>query len=181
MRRTFFAVIGILMAAASAGSTNAPPALAATKVRVKCTVCNGRGHLKVRPPDHGQYGGRIERRSHWDIKLDPCPACERRRGWRTAWDLTQPEPTADPPCTKCGWSGIIQCRRCLASGIADCQNRECKEGWIVENPGYRRNRRTRSVKPCPDCRGVGKVLCPVCRGMRAELCNRCFGTGKKRK
>lgn len=159
------------------------PSLAATKTRVKCTVCNGRGHLKVSPPDLGQYGGRIEHHSHWDVKLNPCPICLKGRGWRVTWDLTQAEPTQNPPCTKCGWSGLVQCRRCLASGIADCPNRECKDGWIIEKPkSYRRSSRTPpSVKPCPECKGVGKVSCPACKGMRADLCNRCFGAGMKRR
>lgn len=184
MKKVLFTGVLVLASviASADPATNAPPALAATKTRVKCIVCNGRGHLKVSPPDHGQFGGRIEHRSHWDVKLDPCPVCERGRGWRVAWDLTQPEPTESVPCTKCGWAGIVQCRRCLASGIADCPNSDCEDGWIVEKSGYsRRSRRSAKVNPCPRCKGVGKIMCPHCKGMRAELCNRCFGTGKKRR
>lgn len=176
------AVLGAVVAVADA-STDASPALAASKMRIKCTVCNGRGHLKVSPPDHGQFGGRIEHRSHWDVKLNPCPICERGRGWRTTWKLTQPEPMESAPCTKCGWSGIVHCRKCLASGIADCPRSDCKDGWLIEkSSSYRRSSRNpASVKPCPECKGVGKIVCRACKGMRAELCNRCFGTGTKRR
>lgn len=176
----------VAMAAAMAvadASTNKPPELAASKTRIKCTVCNGRGHLKVSPPDLGQFGGRIEHRSHWDVKLNPCPVCTRGRGRREVWDLTQPEPTEAVPCTKCGWSGIVQCRKCLASGIADCPKSECKDGWIIEKSStYRRSsRKPPSVKSCPECKGIGKIVCKACKGMRAELCNRCYGTGAKRR
>ena len=164
-------------------ASGAAAALAASKVRIKCAICNGRGHLKVSPPDHGQFGGRIEHRSHWDVKLNPCPICQRGRGWRTTWDLTQPEPSESAPCTKCGWSGIVQCRKCLASGISDCPRSDCNDGWLIEkSSAYRRSsRKSVSVKPCPDCKGIGKITCRECGGMRAELCNRCFGTGKKNK
>lgn len=164
-------------------ATNAPPKLAAEKVRVKCTVCKGKGQLTLRPPDYGQYGGRIESRSHWDIKLDPCPICGRGHGWRTVWDLTQPEPSTEPPCMTCGWSGLVQCRKCLASGIDRCPRPDCKDGWIVTKAqnGSRRSssRKPPTVTPCPECKGVGKVVCPVCKGLRADLCKRCFGTGRK--
>ena len=176
------AVLAVFVSVADA-ITNAPTSLAASKVRIKCTVCKGRGHLKVSPPDLGQFGGRIEHRSHWDVKLNPCPICERGRGWRTTWNLTQPEPTESVPCTKCGWSGIVHCRKCLASGIVDCTRSDCKDGWLIEkSSSYRRSsRKPTSVRPCPDCKGIGKVVCHTCKGMRAELCNRCFGTGVKRK
>ena len=174
-------VLFTAVAVAADSGTNRPPALAATKTRVKCSVCNGRGHLKVSPPDHGQFGGRIEHRSHWDVKLNPCPVCERGRGWRETWDLSQPEPSESTPCTKCGWSGIVHCRKCLASGVADCPRSDCKDGWLVEKSNkYRRSSQKQvSVKPCPECKGIGKVVCRTCKGMRAELCNRCFGAGKK--
>ena len=185
MKKVFAICFAFLSVAATAAdvSTNAPPAIAASKARIKCSICNGRGHLKVSPPDLGQFGGRIEHRSHWDIKLDPCPICKRGRGWRETWDLTQPEPTESAPCTKCGWSGIVQCRKCLASGIADCTRSGCKDGWLVEKQAsYRKSsRRPASVKQCPDCKGIGKIVCRACKGMRADLCDRCFGTGKKRR
>ena len=162
-----------------------PPKLAATTTRVKCSICPGKGSLKVRPPDVGQFTGRIESRSHWDVNLDPCPVCGQGHGWRTVWDLTQPEPKTEAPCTKCGWSGLVQCRKCLAAGVADCPRSDCRDGWIIEErPGGSRRKSARkppSVKPCPECKGVGKVVCPVCKGMRAELCNRCFGTGRNRR
>ena len=169
--------------ARGAAATNVPPKLAAEKVRVKCTVCKGKGQLTLRPPDYGQYGGRIESRSHWDIKLDPCPICGRGHGWRMVWDLAQPEPSTEPPCMTCGWSGLVQCRRCLASGIDRCPRPDCKDGWIVskvQNTSRRSSsRKPPTVTPCPECKGVGKVVCPVCKGMRADLCKRCFGTGRK--
>lgn len=180
MKRFFTVGITVFAAlAVTAGSsTNEPPELAATKVRVKCVMCKGRGRLKVSPPDVGQFEGKIEHRSYWDVKIDRCPFC--RRGWRMTWDLAQPEPSADAPCTKCGWSGIIHCRKCLASGIADCPRSDCKEGWIIEKSGRGySSRRKAEVRPCQDCKGIGKIVCPACQGMRATLCNRCFGTGKK--
>ena len=166
-----------------ADGTNGAPSLAASKTRIKCSVCAGKGRMKVSPPDVGQFGGRIEHRSHWDVKLDPCPVCKRGRGCRVVWDLTQPEPSEVAPCTKCGWSGLVQCRKFLASGIADCSRSDCKDGWIIEknNSSRRSYRKNSTVKPCPDCKGVGKIVCPVCKGMRADLCGRCFGTGKKQK
>lgn len=182
MKRIFAAGIILFasIAAADDAGTNGAPRLAASKVRVKCAVCKGRGRLKASPPDLGQFEGRIEHRSHWDVKLDPCPVC--RRGWRETWDLSQPEPTEAAPCTKCGWSGIVQCRKCLASGISECPKPECKDGWIVEKTGRgQASRRKAKVKPCAECKGIGKIVCPSCQGMRAVLCNRCHGTGKKRR
>ena len=169
--------------AADGAATNAPPKIAAEKTRVKCAVCRGKGSLTVRPPDHGQYGGRIEALSHWDIKLDPCPICGNGHGRRTVWDLSQPEPRADPPCMTCGWSGLVPCRKCVASGIVKCPRSGCQDGWIVTKAqsASRRSsaRKPPTVTPCPECKGVGKVVCPACSGMRAELCRRCFGTGRK--
>ena len=181
-----FAVLGAVADASSQGesaATNRPPKLAAEKVRVKCSVCKGKGQLTLRPPDYGQYGGRIESRSHWDIKLDECPICGRGHGWRMVWNLTQPEPSAEPPCMTCGWSGLVQCRKCLASGIIKCPRSDCKDGWIVtkSQSTSRRSssRKPPTVTPCPECKGVGKVICPTCQGLRAGLCKRCFGTGRK--
>lgn len=158
------------------------PKLAAHKTKVKCAICRGKGSLKVSPPDVGQFVGKINDRSHWDVKINPCPVCERGRGWRTVWDLTQPEPNECAPCMTCGWSGLVQCRKCLASGISKCPRSDCKDGWIIskQQQGGRRSRRPPDVKLCPECRGVGKVSCPECKGMRANLCKRCFGMGRKR-
>ncbi len=149
---------------------DAPPRIAARKVRVKCAVCNGKGSLKASPPDVGQFVGKINDRSHWDVKINPCPVCERGRGRRVVWDLSQPEPRETAPCMTCGWSGI------------KCPRSDCKDGWIVSRPQYegRRSRRPPDVKLCPECRGVGRISCPECKGMRANLCKRCFGTGCKR-
>ena len=161
-----------------------PPKIAASKVRIKCAVCAGKGSLKIRPPDVGQFTGKINDRSHWDIKLNPCPACGRGHGWRVVWDLTQPEPSTEPPCMSCGWSGLVQCRKCLASGLMKCPRSDCKAGWIITKSQYvgKRSsyRKPPDVKPCPECKGVGKVVCPECKGLRADLCKRCFGTGRKR-
>ena len=185
MKKNIFLVFSFVFSAIAvmANTTNEAPSLAASKTRIKCLVCGGKGRMKVSPPDLGQFGGRIEHRSHWDVKLNQCPICRQGRGWRVVWDLAQPEPSESAPCLKCGWSGIVQCRRCLASGVADCPRSDCKDGWIIEKNGsYRRSsRKNVTVRPCPECKGVGKIVCPVCKGMRAELCNRCFGTGKKQK
>ena len=161
---------------------DSPPRIAARKVWVKCAVCNGKGALKASPPDVGQFVGKINDRSHWDVKINPCPVCERGRGRRVVWDLSQPEPRETAPCMTCGWSGIVQCRKCLASGIVKCPRSDCKDGWIVSRPQYegRRSRRPPDVKLCPECRGVGRISCLECKGMRADLCKRCFGTGCKR-
>jgi len=165
-------------------AAKAPPKLAATTTRVKCAICQGKGSLKVRPPDVGQFVGKINDRSHWDVKLDPCPVCGRGHGRREVWDLTKPEPSEEPPCMTCGWSGLVQCRKCLASGIVKCPRSDCKDGWILtKQPSSSRrysSRKPPDVKPCPECKGVGKVVCPECKGMRADLCKRCFGTGRKR-
>ena len=54
----------------AAPAAKEPPKLAATTTRVKCSICQGKGTLKVRPPDVGQFTGKINDRSHWDVKLD---------------------------------------------------------------------------------------------------------------
>ena len=199
MKKTLFSFV-LAFAAASlaadppaqkndAGDGKPPPKLAASRTRLKCSVCGGKGSLKVRPPDVGQFAGKINDRSHWDVKLDPCPICGKGRGWRMVWNLTQPEPSTEPPCMTCGWSGLVQCRKCLASGLIKCPRSDCKDGWIIEKAqgSFRRSCRSRSttgrppdVKLCPECKGVGKMTCPECQGMRANLCKRCFGTGRKR-
>ena len=181
----FAMLVGVAEPSASAdGASNEAPKLAAKKVRLKCAVCKGKGNLKVRPPDVGQFAGKINDRSYWDVKLDPCPICGRGHGWRMVWDLTQPEPSAEPPCMTCGWSGLVQCRKCLASGLVKCPRSDCKDGWILtkQQTASRRfsSRKPPDVRACPECKGVGKVECSVCKGMRAELCKRCFGTGRKR-
>ncbi len=67
-------------AAKDGGGKAEPPKLAASKTRIKCTVCNGKGSLKASPPDVGQFTGKINDRSHWDVKLDPCPICKKGHG-----------------------------------------------------------------------------------------------------
>lgn len=175
---------------APTGVKESAPKLAATRIRMKCQVCKGRGELKVRPPDVGQYGGLITNRSRWDVKLDPCPVCGKGHGRCTVWDLSYPEPSAEPPCTTCGWSGIVQCRKCLASGVVTCYNRDCQDGWILPK-GVKVGRRSSSkvkhsekirpseITPCPQCQGAGRVKCAECQGMRANPCRRCHGTGRK--
>lgn len=166
------------------GGKTEKPRLAAQTVRIKCQVCRGRGELKVRPPDIGQYGGLITNRSHWDVLLDPCPICGKGNGYVTVWNLSHRDPSAEPPCTTCGWSGIVQCRKCLASGLTECRNRNCRDGWVLPENYKRRSRGAAKVKPsevrpCIDCKGVGKVACADCRGMRATLCRKCHGMGRK--
>ena len=185
---TLLSVVFVGLAADPSSPTPAKeaPKLAATTTRMKCAICQGKGSLKVSPPDVGQFAGRINDRSYWDVKLDPCPICGRGHGRREVWNLTKPEPSAEPPCMTCGWSGLVQCRKCLASGIVKCPWSGCKDGWILtqqqqQSSCRRRSSRTSlSVKPCPECKGVGKIVCPECNGMRADLCKRCFGTGRKR-
>lgn len=164
-----------------AGEKPAAPGLAAQRMQIKCSVCRGKGSLKASPPDVGQFIGKINDRSHWDVKIKPCPICDRGRGRRTVWNLAQPEPSAEAPCLTCGWTGLVQCRKCLAEGIVKCPRTDCKDGWIVaKQQGRSSYRKPPEVKLCPECRGVGKVACPECKGMRANLCKRCFGTGRKR-
>ena len=54
MKYVLMIFVGVLIVAAAFAdaSTNAPLEIAASKVRVKCTICKGRGNLKVSPPDH---------------------------------------------------------------------------------------------------------------------------------
>ena len=40
----------------TAEPAKAPPKLAATTTRVKCSICQGKGMLKVSQPDVGQFG-----------------------------------------------------------------------------------------------------------------------------
>lgn len=180
MLLAFCAMAGEKAADSGAEEKKSTPKLAAEKTRIKCTVCKGKGEFKKSPPDVGQFTGKINHRSHWDVEVDPCPVC--RRGWRTVWDLAQREPSAEPPCMKCGWTGLLQCRKCLASGMADCPKRGCEDGWIIEKrqtSGSRKSRKPPEVKICPECRGAAKVVCRECKGMRAKLCGKCFGTGRK--
>lgn len=160
---------------------SAAPGLAAEKMQIKCAVCRGKGSLKASPPDVGQFTGKINDRSHWDVKIKPCPICEKGRGRRIVWNLAQPEPSTEAPCMTCGWAGLVQCRKCVATGIVKCPRSDCKDGWIVtKQQGRQSYRKPPDVKLCPECRGIGKIACPECKGMRANLCKRCFGTGRKR-
>lgn len=148
---------------------------------VKCAMCEGKGKLVCRPPDHGQYKGAIEAKSHWDVRMD-CPFCGgrgRRRAYRTSMPPVRGGP---PPCASCGWTGVEKCRTCVGSGAMRCKAGECRNGWNVtrELGTAVRHSSSKKVKvaPCRECRGFGKVICPYCDGLGATLCRKCRGTGQ---
>ena len=156
------------------------------KIVVPCSLCakstEGRGRLRLRPPDHGQHQGSIHAKDYWDVRL-ACPLCGGK-GRRTVYRLEVPRPLEDiPPCRVCGWSGVERCRRCKATGLQPCTARDCKNGWIVrknEIGSGKHNRHYKmQVEPCPTCHGVGRVVCPECRGMEGTPCRACSGMGKK--
>ena len=155
-------------------------------VVVPCSLCaqskEGRGRLKLHPPDHGQNKGSINAKDHWDVRLT-CPLCGgkgRRNVYRTEMRATLDDV---PPCRVCGWTGVERCRKCKATGMVPCTARDCKGGWVVrknEVGSGRTNRHYRmSVEPCATCQGVGRVVCPDCRGMEGTRCRACSGMGKK--
>ena len=156
------------------------------KIVVPCSLCakstEGRGRLKLHPPDHGQHVGSIHSDDHWDVRL-ACPLCNGR-GMRTVYRLEMQKTLEEvPPCPKCGWTGVEKCKKCKATGLIVCKARECKGGWIIrknEVGSGKRNRHYKmSVEPCPTCHGVGQVTCPHCRGLEGTPCRKCHGLGKK--
>lgn len=155
----------------------------AKTIVVKCKICDGAGKLVLRPPDHGQYIGAIEPKSHWDVRL-ACPFCGgkgKRKVYRTSM---QPVKDGTPPCMSCGWTGVEKCRACSSSGAVRCNARDCRNGWNVSKVPLTNSSRSYSAKkktlvtPCPECKGIGKVPCSSCDGMRATLCRKCNGLGR---
>ena len=181
-----FAVLSAVSAPPPAASAEPAPENGIRKIAVPCSLCakssEGRGRLKLHPPDHGQHQGSIHAKDHWDVRL-ACPLCGGK-GRRTVYRLEVPRTLEDvPPCRVCGWSGVERCRKCKATGLQPCTARDCKSGWIVrknEIGSGKHNRHYKmQVEPCPTCHGVGRVVCPECRGMEGTPCRACSGMGKK--
>ncbi len=148
---------------------------------VKCPTCEGKGKLVARPPDMGQYEGRMEARQHWDVLLDPCPTCGGRRRLKT-YDTGPRDPMEGvKPCPACGWSGLKPCRRCRNEGLVKCNGTNCRSGWIITPSRDKKHHPAPTVRPCSVCRGIGRIKCYECQGMRATVCPKCFGTGRKMK
>lgn len=180
-----FAVSAIAAAIVQAAPDVPPPPRANNGMRMiktACATCGRTGELKLHPPDHGQHNGSIHSKDYWDIKC-ACPVCNGK-GTRSVYRLRINQPIADiPACRACGWTGVERCRKCQATGLVRCPGRECKEGWIIrknEVGGGKNNRHFKmSVDPCPQCKGLGKVVCPECRGLEGAPCRVCNGLGKK--
>lgn len=162
-----------------------PPPNGIHKIVVPCDVCahspEGRGRLRLTPPDHGQYQGRVNSKEYFDVKCN-CPICHGK-GKRLAYRLSTPTFEGIPPCRICGWTGVKKCRKCDATGMVACANRGCRDGWFVRKveigSGKHNHHYKMVVDPCPACRGLGKVICPVCQGMGGTPCPSCHGLGKK--
>ena len=164
--------------AAGDAAGDAPKLVLRTK-KVKGPTCDGKGSLVVRPPDMGQYEGRMENIKHWDKRLDPCPTCggKRRVG---GYDMSPRDPVEGvDPCPACGWSGLKPCRRCKGADMVKCTGSRCKEGWIVTPSHDKKHHPAPTVRACSTCKGVGRMKCLECRGMGATPCPKCFGTGRK--
>ena len=155
------------------------------KITVKCSLCakskEGHGYIRIPAPDHGQDRGSINPKGHWDARIE-CPLCGGT-GRRTVYRLETPLYEALPPCPACGWSGVVKCRKCTATGLVPCKARDCKEGWVVRKIPTSTGRTNKyykmSVLPCKTCKGLGRVICPECRGMEGVRCRTCSGMGKK--
>lgn len=161
------------------------PANGIRKRIVSCPICasskEGRGKLRLTPPDHGQHKGSMLAKSYYDVKCI-CPIC-KGKARRLTYRFETPTMEDIPPCRTCGWSGVEKCRKCLTSGLVPCNGRECRNGWIVRKNEVGTGKTNRhfkmSVEPCPTCGGLGKIVCPECRGMGGSPCRSCSGLGKK--
>ena len=158
----------------------ADAAIGAARRVATCEICHGRGKLVLTPPDYGQHKGAIEHKSKWDVKIK-CTVCDGR-GKVARWRRDIPKPAGDdapPPCSSCGWDGIVTCRKCTGTGVVACRHRNCKDGWIVtEQAQNSKYKKPPVVTPCPECHGLGKVVCAECRGTGGLTCPRCHGVGR---
>ena len=176
----FFAAASVIAAAAFA-EQDAKPAYGLYRYMAKCQNCGGRGMKVLSPPDMGQFGGGIERKSHWDVKA-VCPVCGGK-GRHSVLRLNV-DPSDEfkdlPPCRKCGWSGVEKCRKCKGDGFVPCRGRGCRSGWIVTESSERASggrKKPPTVTACPECHGFGKVRCADCDGCRGVQCSSCKGVG----
>lgn len=181
MKRIVFSLLLLVTLSASAGT---PPPIGVARRQIKCTVCEGTGHIELVPPDHGQNKGRAGK-DPWNIKCK-CPIC-KGSGKRTLFrmDVVPPYEATEGliPCQACGWCGIVKCRRCNASGLMPCKasTPKCVSGWAITDvkigSGKNNHHTKKAVEPCRECAGVGKVICPFCNGTGGELCRKCNGIG----
>ena len=177
--------LSILAAPQTASEPAAQPANGIQKRIVPCPVCahskEGRGKLRLSPPDHGQNKGSMLAKSYYDVKC-VCPICHGKTRRQTYRFETPPMENL-PPCRTCGWSGVEKCRKCHTSGIVPCSGRECRNGWLVRRNEMGSGKGSRHVKmvvePCPVCGGVGKIICTECQGLGGTPCRACSGLGKK--
>ena len=184
MRNSILAVVAVFAAVAMATPTaDEAPEIGAKTIIVKCGICKGSGKLVLSPPDHGQYRGSIEPKSHWDIRL-ACPICSGRGRIKAYRTSMPPVKDGTPPCTTCGWTGVEKCRKCTGTGVVRCTAPDCKNGWIITKHSTTTSKHASSahmktkVAPCPECKGLGKVSCAECEGLRATVCRKCNGLGK---
>jgi len=189
------AMLFVLLSIGILGSTNVAPAAedafsapknGVQKIIVKCKMCDGSGKLLCRPPDHGQYKGAIEAKSHWDVRMS-CPFCNGRGRLKVYRTSMPPLRDGPPPCTSCGWTGVEKCHMCKGTGAVRCNEQDCRNGWVVSKQSATTSRYSSSsrmkvkVTPCAECKGVGKVTCTNCDGLRATVCRKCNGLGQDRK
>ena len=117
MKNTILSVAAALaIAALAAPSAEETPDVGAKTIIVKCGICRGSGKLVLTPPDHGQYRGAIEPKSHWDIRL-ACPICGGKGRVKTYRTVMPPVKDGTPPCTTCGWTGVEKCRKCTGTDV----------------------------------------------------------------
>ncbi len=173
-------LVSCVFAVSSSGVEPAEtPSLVLRTKKVKCPTCDGKGSLVVRPPDMGQYDGRMENVKHWDKRLDPCPTCAGKRRLEM-YDLSPCEPAEGvSPCPACGWSGLKACRRCKGDGMVKCPGAGCRDGWVITPSRDKKHHPAPTVRACSACQGVGRVPCRECRAKGATPCPKCFGTGRK--
>ena len=160
-----------------------PPQNGARFTTSKCPARKGEGKLVLSPPAHGQYRGAIEPKSHWDIRL-ACTICGGKGRVKTYRTSMPPIKDGPPPCPTCGWTGVEKCRKCSGAGIVRCKAPDCKNGWNVTKYSTTSSKHASSghmktkVTPCPECKGLGKVVCADCEGLRATPCRKCNGLGQ---
>jgi len=84
------------------------------------------------------------------------------------------------PCDKCIGFGRIKCPKCDGTGSILCDNKGCKNGYIVsEKDGKLSPGKLRSTTKCPVCMGKGKISCEECNGNGNIICDKCGGTGER--
>lgn len=89
------------------------------------------------------------------------------------------------PCEHCFGFKIEQCGKCKGSGLINCKEASCDNGYKKSNQAKTGNSKIKrienlqSIQRCSECDGTTFVKCDICDGHGANLCTRCDGTGSK--